>query len=380
MSVWDSLIGQDHVVDVLSGAVADPRAMTHAWLLTGPPGSGRSVAARAFAAALQCEATPAGCGECRACRTVLAGTHPDVTFVATDRVVINIEEVRALVSTAARSASQGRWRVIVVEDADRMVERTSNVLLKSIEEPAEQTVWLLCAPSPEDVIITIRSRCRHVGLRIPDAQAVADLLVERDGVEPELALRSARAAQSHVGIAKRLATNEEARARRRHLLLLPARIRGVGDAVLEAAALVDGATTEAKAVAAALDDEERAELLRTLGVQEGERVPPALRAQIRHLEENQKRRATRVQRDALDRAMTDLLSFYRDVAAVQFDADVHLVNEDVADEIRAVAADSTPEQTIRRMDAIGEARARLSQNVAALLAVEAMLIALRPQG
>jgi len=379
VSVWDELVGQEHVAELLRQAVADPRAMTHAWLFTGPPGSGRSVAARAFAAALQCSARPAGCGTCKSCRMAMAGTHPDVTTVSTEKVIIDIREVRELVTTAARSASQGRWRIVIVEDADRMVERTSNVLLKSIEEPPAYTVWLLCAPSPDDVVVTIRSRCRNVNLRIPPAAAVADLLVRRDGVAPEAAAVAARAAQSHVGMARRLATDPAARERRRRLLGIPLSIRGVGDAVLEAAALVDDATAEAKDVAARRDEAERAELLRTLGVAEGP-VPPAARAQLRQLEEQQKKRATRVQRDALDRAMVDLLAFYRDVIAVQLGSDVDLINADVEEAVRELAARSTPEQTLRRMDAIGEARTRLAGNVAPLLAVEAMLIALRPQG
>lgn len=378
MSVWSSLVGQDHVVTVLSQAARDPRAMTHAWLFTGPPGSGRSVAARAFAAALQCEAGT-GCGACPGCRAAMAGTHPDITTVSTDKVVINIQEVRELVATASRSASQGRWRIVIVEDADRMVERTSNVLLKSIEEPPEHTVWLLCAPSADDVIVTIRSRCRQVNLRIPPPDAVAGLLVERDGVDPATAAIAARAAQSHVGMARRLATDAQARDRRRRLLAIPSGIRGVGDAVLQSAALVDGATAEAKAAGAETDERERAELLRALGVGEGP-VPPAYRAQIRQLEEQQKRRATRIQRDQLDRAMVDLLAFYRDVVTVQLGAGVDLVNADLEDRVRELAARSTAEQTLRRMDAIGEARERLAANVAPLLAVEAMLIALRPQG
>ena len=378
MSVWSSLVGQDHVVATLTQAVREPRAMTHAWLFTGPPGSGRSVAARAFAAALQCE-EGTGCGTCKGCRMTLAGTHPDVTTVSTEKVVINIQEVRDLVATASRSASQGRWRIVIVEDADRMVERTSNVLLKSIEEPPEHTVWLLCAPSPDDVVVTIRSRCRQVGLRIPPDDAVARLLVERDGVDPATAEMAARAAQSHVGMARRLATDPDARERRRRLLAIPSSIRGVGDAVLQAAALVDGATAEAKAAGAQRDEEERAELLRMLGVGDGP-VPPAYRGQLRQLEEQQKRRATRAQRDHLDRAMVDLLAFYRDVVAVQLGAGVDLVNADVEEAVHALAARSTAEQTLRRMDAIGEARVRLAANVAPLLAVEAMLIALRPQG
>lgn len=379
MSVWDGLVGQEHVVETLRRAVADPRSMTHAWLFTGPPGSGRSVAARAFAAALQCEATPPGCGTCKACRTAMNATHPDITNVSTEKVVIDIREVRELVATASRSASQGRWRIVIVEDADRMVERTSNVLLKSIEEPPEHTVWLLCAPSPDDVIVTIRSRCRQVNLRIPPADAVADLLVRRDGVDPGVAAIAARAAQSHVGMARRLATDPQARERRRRLLGIPTSIRGVGDAVLEAAVLVEGAAAEAKDVAARRDEGERAELLRALGIGDGP-VPPAARAQVRQLEEQQKKRGTRVQRDALDRSMVDLLAYYRDVLAVQFGSDVDLVNADLAAAIRDLAARSTPEQTLRRMDAIGEARTRLAGNVAPLLAVEAMLIALRPQG
>lgn len=380
MSVWEGLVGQDHVVQALTRAVAEPRSMTHAWLFTGPPGSGRSVAARAFAAAIQCEQDTPGCGRCKACRQVLAGTHPDVTTVNTDKVVIGIDQVRELVATSSRSASQGRRRIILVEDADRMVERTSNVLLKALEEPPEHMVWLLCAPSPDDVVVTIRSRCRHVSLRIPPAAAVAQLLVERDGVDPAAAEVAAHAAQSHIGVARRLALDPEARARRARLLEIPLGVRGVGDAVLRAAELVEQAAADARATAAERDERERAELERALGIEPGTVVPPALRAQLRQLEEGQKKRGTRIQRDALDRAMVDLLAFYRDVVAVQLGSDVALVNGDMAEQVRQLAETSTPEQTIRRMDAIAVARTRLAGNVAALLAVEAMLVALRPQG
>lgn len=378
MSVYDSLVGQEHVVEVLQRAVADPRSMTHAWLFTGPPGSGRSVAARAFAAALQCP--NGGCGECRDCRQAMGGTHPDVTYVTTEKVIIDIREVRELVTTAARSASQGRWRIVVIEDADRMVERTSNVLLKAIEEPAERTVWLLCAPSLDDVMVTIRSRCRPIGLRIPPAGAVADLLVSRDGVDPAVALDAARAAQSHIGIAKRLATNPEAAERRRQLMSVPTSIRGVADAVLVAADLVDRAAESAAAVATERDAEEKAALMRTLGIEDGEKIPPQVRGQIRALEDDQKRRKTRVQRDVLDRTMVDLLSFYRDVATRLCGADVDLVNADMAADIDRIVSESNPEQNVRRIEAIQQARRRLEANVSPLLAVEAMCVALRPQG
>ncbi|RXR25049.1 DNA polymerase III subunit delta' [Oerskovia turbata] len=378
MTVWDDVVGQEHAVEMLSAAATDPAAMTHGWLLTGPPGSGRSNAARAFAAALQCE--QGGCGVCQACTTTLAGTHADVTIVATEKVTIAIDEVRDLVGVASRRPSQGRWRVIIVEDADRMAERTTNVLLKAIEEPPPRTVWILCAPSPQDVLVTIRSRCRGVALRVPPVEAVARLLVARDGVDPVVAEAAARAAQSHIGLARRLARDGKARERRSSVLALARRIRGVGDAVVAAGELVEVAQAEAKAATEERDAIEKAELLRALGVEPGGTMPPRLRSQLTDLEKDQKRRATRHQRDVLDRSMLDLLSLYRDVLVVQLGAQVDLVNAELAETVRALAEDSTPEQTVRRMDAIGVARERLGGNVAPLLALEAMAIALRPQG
>ena len=378
MTVWDDVVGQESAVAALRDAVANPAAMTHAWLVTGPPGSGRSVAARAFAAALQCK--QGGCGTCKACTTTLAGTHPDVTLLATEKVVITIDEVRDLIMTASRSPSGGRWRVIVIEDADRMAERTTNVLLKVIEEPPPHTVWVLCAPSAQDVLPTIRSRCRAVVLRVPPPQAVADLLVRRDGADPAVALSAARAAQSHVGLAKRLARDAGARERRAAVLSIARRIRGVGDAVLAAGELVEVAKAEAVSATQERDAAEKAELLRSLGAADGETLPPRLRSQVRQLEDDQKRRATRQQRDVLDRAMVDLLSLYRDVLVVQLGAEVDLVNAELAETVRSLAADSTSEQTVRRMDSIGVARTRLEGNVAPLLALEAMAVALRPQG
>ncbi|WP_448062042.1 DNA polymerase III subunit delta' [Cellulomonas hominis] len=376
-TVWDDVVGQAPAVQELRAAAEDPARMTHAWLITGPPGSGRSNAARAFAAALQ---DPSGDVASHACATVLSGSHPDVTSVATEGVVIRAETVRPLVELAQRAPSQGRWRVIVIEDADRLNETSGNVLLKAIEEPPPRTVWLLCAPSPQDVLVTIRSRSRSVPLRVPPVEAVAELLVRRDGIDPETAMVAARAAQSHVGVARRLARDPEARARRSAVLSIARRVRGVGDAVLAAGELVETAQADAKAATEERDATERAELLRAMGADGAATVPPALRAQVRQLEDEQKRRATRAQRDVLDRAMVDLLSLYRDVLVVQVGAGVDLVNVEHAQAVAALAESSTPEQTLRRMDAIGVARTRLAGNVAPLLAVEAMAIALRPQG
>ncbi|MDI3194269.1 DNA polymerase III subunit delta' [Pseudarthrobacter sp. AL07] len=379
MTVWDDLQGQPTVVEQLRQA-SQGEGLTHAWLFTGPPGSGRSNAAKAFAAALNCDQDDVarrGCGECPACLTILGETHSDVTYVRTEKVTITIDEARDLVSKAGNRPSSGRWRIIVVEDADRMAERTTNVLLKAIEEPTPRTIWMLCAPSPADVLVTIRSRCRAVALRLPPAADVAALLVKRDGVDPILAERAARAAQSHVGIARRLARDPEARERRLETVRFPLGLRGVTAAVMMADKLVKIATAEASSSNEERDAAERAALLATLGAPESGMLPPSLRSQVRQLEDDQKRRAKRSITDSLDRTLTDLLSFYRDVLIIQFGNAVELVNVELRGELEEFAARSAPETTLARMDAINKARQRITTtNVAPLLTIESMAASL----
>jgi DNA polymerase-3 subunit delta' len=380
MNVWADLPGQEAAVAQLRRAAAED-APTHAWLFTGPPGSGRSNAARAFAAALQCQAAdPAerGCGTCHACRTVLAGTHPDVAQVATEHVTYAIADVRELIGKAQDKPSGGKWRVIIMEDADRMTERTTNVLLKAIEEPPPHTVWLLCAPSPADVLVTIRSRCRPVGLRVPNVEAVTELLVRRDGLTPEQARFAARISQGHIGIARRLARDEGARLRRDRTVRLPLGLRSVSDAVIAAGDLVELSTSEANAAAEERGAAEARRLRETLGLAEDAPVPPQLRSQFKQLEETQKRRAKRGVNDSLDRSLIDLTTFFRDVLTLQLKAGTELVNDYLGAELRSYATRSTPEQTLARIDAISEARVRIAANVSPLLAMEAMMAGLLP--
>jgi len=383
VSVWDDLQGQAPVVAQLKQAAQGDTGLTHAWLFTGPPGSGRSNAAKAFAAALNCEqddVTQRGCGVCAACHTILGETHSDVTFVRTEKVTITIDEARELVSKAGDRPATGRWRIIVVEDADRMAERTTNVLLKAIEEPTPRTIWMLCAPSPADVLVTIRSRCRPVSLRLPPAADVADLLVRRDGVERQLAERAARAAQSHIGIARRLARDADARERRLETVRIPLGLRGVTAAVMMAEKLVKIATEEANSSNDERDAAEKIALLASLGAPESGTLPPSMRSQVKQLEDDQKRRAKRSITDSLDRTLTDLLSFYRDVLIMQLGNAVELVNVELKGDLEEYAGRSTPETTLARMDAINKARVRITTtNVAPLLAVESMATSLIQQ-
>lgn len=367
---WGDVWGQDEAVELLRDAASDPSALTHALLITGPPGSGRSTLAYAFAAALIAQ----GSDDEATMRQVLAGTHPDVTALRTDKVIITIAEARALVERSYFAPSAGRYRVIVVEDADRMIERTSNVLLKALEEPPEQTVWVLCAPSEADLLPTIRSRVRTLRLREPDVDDVARLITQRTGIEGHLAEQAARHAQRHIGMAQRLATDDAARQRRDDTLRSVLGVRGVGDAVEVAGRIIQAATDDAKALTAERDAAERASLLRTVGIAEGQAVPPALRSQLSALEDDQKKRATRSLRDGIDRVLTDLQSLFRDVVMLQFGRDDELINRELRAELSALAAAWPRARTLVVLDHLAETRQSLERNVAPLLALESLLV------
>lgn len=384
--VWADLVGQESLVALLRGAVAGAQdrleggpgsGMTHAWLFTGPPGSGRSNAARAFAAALQCER--GGCGQCNACRTVLAGSHPDVTFVRTDRSIISVKEMRALVPKSYLIPGNRRWQIIVVEDADRINEEAANALLKSLEEPASRTVWMLCTPSIEDLEYpTVRSRCRQVSLRTPSVEAITRLLVERSGVTEAMASFAARASYGHVGRARRLATDEATRIRRHEVVSLPVRLVDLGACMTAASNLHEAALEESEAAAQRLDEPELRGLSEIWGADAGGRRPPrGYLGAVSQLKDDQKRRRRRVATDSIDGALLEMLGFYRDVLMVQTHSAGHLVNEELRADVVAVARRGGAEQTLRRMEAIGACREALIANAAPLLALESLMFSLR---
>jgi DNA polymerase-3 subunit delta' len=391
-AVFDQLVGQDEAVGTLVRAVraaaaiiagepsGEPGAMTHAWLFSGPPGSGRSVAARAFAAALQCPS--GGCGTCPACHTTLGGSHADVRLVVPEGLTIGVGEMRALVLRASGAPTQGRWQVLMVEDADRLTEAAGNALLKAVEEPPPRTVFLLCTPSthPDDISVTIRSRCRMVTLRQPPADAVAMVLRQRDGIDADTAVWAAAASQGHVGRARRLARDPLARARRDAVLAVPRRLTGVGACFDAANALIEAAEAEAAAVVSELDVRERSELETALGAGgTGRGAAGAARGsagQLKELERRQRSRATRAQRDALDRALVDLAGFYRDVLAHGFDAAVAPVHGDMADLAAAAAQKWSAESALRRLRSILACREAIDANVKPRIAVEAMMLEL----
>ncbi len=378
MSVWNSLVGQAPVITTLQRAVQGP-SMTHAWLFTGPPGSGRSNMAIAFAAALQCP--HGGCGECHACRTVLAESHADVKIVRTQLLTLGVDLVRDLVRSSALSPAGARWQILIVEDSDRLTEKAANALLKAIEEPNPRTVWLLCAPTVEDVLPTIRSRCRLVTLSTPHPGDVADFLVRSYGTGPELAAHAARASQGHIGRAKALARDEETRQRRHEVVGLAVRLTALGACMAAAARLLDVAKAEAEALTTVLDAKEKANLDQAFGVAERGRRPREYGPALNALEKEQKTRAKRRVLDVVDRGLMDLVSVYRDAIALGMGSTMPFVNEEIRADVQLLARISTPEENLRRIEAVFTAREQMLEfNVPPAMALESMMVSLRVQG
>ena len=381
MSVFSSLIDQAEVVKALKDAVLASRndadktqGMTHAWLFTGPPGSGRSNAAIAFAAALVCK--DSGCSKCNDCMSTITGSHADVELIKTEGLSIKIDEVRELISRASWAPSVANWRVVVIEDADRLTDSAANALLKVIEEPGLRTVWLLCAPTLTDVLPTIRSRCRHLALRTPSTKAIANLLIERDAIDPKVADFVARASGGHIGRARYLATDLNAKQNRESILKLPFMLKDVASAFKAAQILVDAAKNEALSDSEKKDEVEITKLKEAWGAT-GSRLAAGGSKAIKELEKEQKSRSTRMVRDYLDRALLDLSTLYRDVLLVQSGSSDSLINQDLKQQINKLAVSFGPERTLKKIEAILKTRTNLAQNAAPLLLIEALMCELR---
>lgn len=383
MSVWDSLVGQKPVIDMLSRiAQGDPSQITQSWLICGPPGSGRSNMARAFAAALESPDHGMSAEPTRVTQQVLAGTHPDVTVLTTNKVTIGIDQVREIITTSEQMPATAPWRIIIIEDVDRMLERTTNVLLKEIEEPAEHCIWLLCAPSAQDVLPTIRSRTRIVNLAVPSTQAVAGFLTSTTNVEPKVAQRAARLAEGHIGIAKLYATDERVMSDRDELVVGVLNLARASDAVLLAGNLIDNAKAQGEADANRITAGQEAEFRRINGLAPSDRIPPKLRGAFNQIakKDDVKRLVTRRTRDVLDRALNSIASIYRDVAVLQNNAEdsVGLINLENRSSITELSVRLNRAGAVTRLDEVAHARKRLAGNGNPLLVFESLFCALIP--
>ena len=382
MSVWDSIVSQSQVVEQLKAVSSgDPKAIAQSWLICGPPGSGRSNVARAFAAALESPDHGLNDEPTKTTEQVLAGTHPDVTVLATNKVTIGIDEVRDIIATSEQMPGTAPWRIIIIEDVDRMLERTTNVLLKEIEEPSAHTIWLLCAPSSQAVLPTIRSRTRILNLAVPTNQAVAKFL-ESEGFEPKIAARAARLSEGHIGIANLYAKNERVMTDRDELIVGVLELHRASDAVLLAGDLIDNAKAQAEAEVNVKAAAAEADFRRVNGLDAKDRIPPKLRGAYNAIakKDELKRRATRLTRDVLDRALNSIASVYRDVAVLQNNAEdaVGLINLENRSAITELSVRLDRTGAVRRLEDIATARRRLNGNGNPVLVFEALFCALIP--
>jgi DNA polymerase-3 subunit delta' len=385
--MWNELIGQEFSVKTLQQASLDSKlaltgkvvsGFSQAWLITGPPGSGRSTAARLFAATLQCEEN--GCGKCVSCISVKNGTHPDVHVITPTGLSYGISDTKDLVREAAMLPSLGQWNIIILEDADRLTTEAGNALLKAIEEPARLTMWILCAPSSKDVLITIKSRCRIVSLRTPPAEEIAELLIKRDGIDKAMAYFAAHASLGHVGRAKLLATDEQVRERRSLVLQVPFELKDLPSCFAAAQRLVDAATEDADIATDEMDEKELDNVLRAYG-QGAEGVSKTKVQRLasgakKELEEGQKKRYKRITRDRLDLTLQELAAFYRDVLVLQTGADLELFHTEMKGSLQRFADSSSINSSIKRLDAVEATRRMLNSEAAPLLVLESMTVQL----
>jgi len=319
-----------------------------------------------------------GCGTCSICTSAIAGTHPDVDLVRSETLSYGVDDARELVLRAAVVPADAPWHIVVIEDADRLTESAVNVLLKVLEEPPPHLVWLLCAPSPEDVLATIRSRTRSLHLRTPSTPEVAEALRDRYAVDPAMAAFAARASQGHIGRARALATDDEARRRRQDVLRIPSGLRDLSSCFIAAEELLAMATEDAASITDSLDVAEEESLMRAYGAgAEGitkTRLDKLADRALKDLRKVQASRRKRAVRDQLDRALVDLITYYRDVLVLQLDAGVPLVNDEMRTQLTQEAATSTATDTGRRLDAIERGRLAVQANGALPLVLEGMFV------
>ena len=369
--VFDDLVDQERIISALNNALiasdSSGQEMTHAWLFTGPPGSGRSNAAKSFAAALVCKS--GGCGECIDCITALKGTHPDVEILDTSGVSIKIDEIRELVSRSAWGASISPWRVVVIEDCDRMTEAAANALLKALEEPASQTVWLLCAPTLQDVIPTIRSRCRHLNLKTPSASEIAKFLEKTLGTSKSEAELAARISHGHIGKARGFLKDSNFQGSRRKYFDLLFSIKSEVSAIKAAGKFLEFVNERVDSILREKEERETEELKNALQGTGRGLISGGAKA-IKDLEREQKSRLSRAIKDEIDGALLDYSTLLRDSL---LEPSLR-VNTDLNDQINQITQNVKPNLVSLLLSELSQTRELLTTNASQTLLLERLFL------
>ena len=380
MKILENIVGQPQVVSILEKAIQasrnsedDNQEMTHAWLFAGPPGSGKSVAAMAFAAALVCPND--GCGECIDCKTAIDGSHLDIEIFKTEGLSIKIDEVRELISRSATSPSISSWRIVLIQDIQRLTEAAANALLKAIEEPSSRTVWLLTATSSIEVLPTIRSRCRYIQLKTPTKESIVKLLTDRNNIDPQLAEYSARVSQGHIGRAIFISQNPNLRTTRNEVIELVLSIKDTASAFLVASKLIDMTNEDAKTTSEALSEKEKHQLQNAYQGS-GRGLLPGGSTAVKDLEKSQKNRLARSIQDSLDRLLLDILSIFRDIMIIQLSKSETIINIERMQFLQDFALNNSQVEIHEFIQRIMQARASLRANSSSLSVIENLMIAI----
>ena len=375
--IFNSLVDQERVTKALEDALVSAKSgssgqeMTHAWLFTGPPGSGRSNAAKSFAAALVCKAD--GCGECTDCSTAINGTHPDVEILDVSGISIKIDEIRELVARSAWGASISNWRIVVIEDCDRMTEAAANALLKALEEPASQTVWLLCAPTLQDVLPTIRSRCRHLNLKTPNVSEITKFLINNLGANTKDAELAARISHGHIGRAKGFLKDSDFKETRKRYLDILFSAKDEASAIRAASKLLDLATDRATLFVSDRTEAE-SETLKSALQGTGRGLVSGGAKAIKDLERDQKLRLNRTIKDEIDSALLDYSTLLRDSLV----SNSNRINLDLNEEIDRLKSTTKSELRSHVLTVMSHTRELLTSNASQLMLLERMFLAFAP--
>jgi DNA polymerase-3 subunit delta' len=366
MSVWSHLRGSTSAERLEAGIASGDIA--HAWLLLGPSGSGKRVAATCLAAAVNCTESPGhGCGSCSSCLRTLRHRHPDAHHIVPEGPLIPVDTVRDVLTDASRSPFEGRYKVFVIEEADRMNPSAQNALLKTLEEPQPDTIFALISDREEELLDTIRSRCRVLRLDpVPEAKVVE--LLEHGGASGELARLAARVSGGDLPRARGLAFETALRDRRRQWLAIPDRLtdpRGSTDAAAGVLAQAAAAVKEREAS----QKDEVTELAEAMG--EGRGTAVARNA----LAKRHKRELKRLEEDVIGEALSTLATFYRDVLACRCGGEEAVINLDVIDELTSWSSSTVGDAELSlAIERLVTAGASFVRNANPSLAVESALV------
>jgi DNA polymerase-3 subunit delta' len=354
-SLFEEVVGQPRAVAQLTAAAHRP---VHAYLLHGPPGSGKRAAARGLAAALLCP--DGGCGQCNTCRRALAGSHPDLVVVERSGASLDVDDARAIVTRAQRRPLESARQVLMVTDV-HLAERAAPALLKTVEEPPPSTVFVLVADDLPPSLATIASRCVQVAFDAVSEASIAAWLVAR-GIDRELAESVAGASGGRLDRARLLVSDAGFVARQEEWRGVPGRLDGTGArAAVVASELLELAD---QALAPLREEHTRklADLTEQAEISGGKGIPGR-----KAVEDSHKREERRWRTDDLRFGLATLAVAYRDRLVAMADGDEREHSSGSAAEAR---------RAVRHIEAIGAASVALDRNANESLLMEALMVEL----